>query len=375
MLKNNQINPLKEIIPKLTKEKLITLTKHLPIPNSVWKINNIIFKIYKVKDLFDPQWLNETLYKLLLHARSSYYIYGDRPPLDEYDAKSASYLIQTTYQSIEEWLSVRITPYHGTPINESDLAYFLYNGHKIDYYLQENFFTPQKTYLDYTVAIDRICAIRPYCIASNYKKSDAIIPLKQKFAGISYALIIKQSLKDYLEEKPYLYATTILNNKMRKKSLTVEWRGIKLPIKFSPAYKLLGFKNSRPISLNRLTHNKIIYKFPSYFLNLMDLMKLMKKLNNKKILPNRVIKNYINERLLTETTRLGEIPLEKFHKIGKLLSVNGKINGSDITGEELRRLIDQEVSDNHELELKITEISTIKKNIDSILSKMNAKLI
>lgn len=360
-------NPLREIIPRLTTDEIRALIQNLPQPNSIWKIGNAIFKIYRVKDWFNPIWPNETLYKLLIHARSSYYIYGDRSPLDEYDAKSATYLAQATHFPAEEWLSIRLTPYAKKPINESDLSYFLYKKHNINYWLQKKFFSPKKTYLDYTAAIDRVCAIRPYFINQQNKYANATLKPKQKYAGVSYILIAKQCLEDYLQKKPHLYITSIFNNKMIEKSMIVEWKNEKFPIEFTPAYKFLNLGASAPFSLNRSTHNEIIYKFPSYFLDLPATIRLIKKLVNQKILPEQTINHYLDGNI----PEPNESNLEKFKKIGDLFSVKDGIIGSSLTGEELRSFIDKEVPDNKNLELKITAISTIEKNINFILSKIN----
>ena len=293
-------------------------------------------------------------------------MYGNRPPLDEYDAKAAIYLTQATYSQIEEWLSIRLTPYAEKPINESDLSYFLYRKHEIGYWLQKRFFSPGKIYLDYTAAIDRVCAIRPYFINQQNQYSGATLKHKQKYTGLSYILIMKKCLEDYLQRKPYLYITSIFNNKMIKKSMIVEGRDANFPIEFTPAYELLGLNGLNPLRLNHLTHNRIIYKFPSYFLDLPKTIGLVQKLINKNILTEDTIKYYLKENI----PKSEKSPLEKFRKIGELFSVQGEIVGSSITGEELRDFIDKMVPDNEDLELKITKISTIEKNINFILSQL-----
>src|SRR3989344_4140227 len=164
---------MNSIVRRLTVEEMRSLTKQLPSPISSWKVGLAKFDVFRVKDLFDSRWPNEVLYRILVDARGSYYVYGSRPPIDSFDNKSASYLVKVVYpysaggviedkNFLEEWLSDRLVPGSSKPDGNGELDYFIHDGKHMNYWMRKLFFRDNENYLNYIAASNRMCVIPPY---------------------------------------------------------------------------------------------------------------------------------------------------------------------------------------------------------------------
>lgn len=374
-------NPYKDVVPRLTISQIRALRKELPSPNTVWKIGDATFKVYRTKDWFSDFWHNDALYKLLIDARGSYYIYNGRSPLDKYDAKSASYLVQAVYPLvnngkggeilIEEWLSDRLVPCTGDPLGGGELELFVCHEKSMNYWFQEKFFERDENYLDYTVASNRMCTISPYFVDEGGEKCGVKLSSRQKYTGLCYALMSERFLADYMESFNIRYSTSILNPKVTERSMVVEWLDSKIPVTFTSAYQLFGMNNSELINFNRSAHNGIVYRFPGYFLEISKLAALLKTLFELRFFSESTLRYYFGEEFMINNSLYKKVSLENFRKSGSLLTVKGKIKGSILTGEELRWLVDKNIPDG--AELKITKTETIKENLSLILSTTEAR--
>ena len=137
MISIEGIDPKVSVVPRLTVSEIRTLGDNLPEPASRTVINGVQFDVFKVTDLFASEWSDMALFRLLLEARSSYSNYGDRPPIDEYDAKAAVYLVRVQYSLTEEWLSLRFVPGEGTPPGAGELDLFSHKNKPIEYCLHQ----------------------------------------------------------------------------------------------------------------------------------------------------------------------------------------------------------------------------------------------
>ena len=373
-------DPVKHVIPRLSMNEVRVFTEQLPSPISVWRMKDILFRVYRTKSLLNPQWAHNALHHLLVHARGSYYVYGGRPPLDEYDAKAVPYLVRVTYPIfsngkkyiIEEWLSDRLVTGIGEPLGGGELNLFLYRGKKVEYWMQKKFFRPHENYLEHTVTSNRMCTINPYFANHEDEQLGIELPPRQRYTAICYALMVFHFWKDYLQNSPYRYTTSILQTRVIEKAMTVEVSGKRFQNVFMPAHQFFGFSNPDCIQLNRDAHEGIVYKFPLYFLNAQKLAALLQRLITCKMLSTETIKYYLGETSLVKEAE-GGITSNLFKKLrnsGRLLSEEDKIVGSKMTGESLRRLVDREVPDGPEL--KITEVEKTFKSARDILTAAQA---
>lgn len=366
------------LVKRLTSNQLRVLLRRLPEPVSKHTIGTVDFEIYKAKDLLNPNWINEALFRLVLDARMSYYRYGDFTLLDEYDKKSAIYLVRVRYKlplfgikqgcPVEEWLSTRLIPVRGDPYGIEDFELFIYQGKTLITAFQERLFDPHGRYLDSFVASSRTCGIRPYCKSEkdeNKLKKEAI--LKHKYTAICFALIHQRFWEECLiSDFPFEYIVGTVVNKFMDKALVIVVNGKEFIPNFIPIHQFLKIGKGEEIKLDRHRKDFYTYRFPTYFLNTHQLIDLLLKLIEGKKLSNNTIQYYLQTNLtLKEILRQDNFTVEYLRKLNRLLTIHGPIKGAVLTGEQLRKILDKEVDDAPEL--RITKIEDWIKSIKYLL--------
>jgi hypothetical protein len=123
--------------------------------------------------------------------------------------------------------------------------------------------------------------------------------------------------------------------------------GDQLP--FIPASERLRIKRAE-VRLRR-SRSSQIYRHPGYFLNHRELTAVLRWLVETGLLTRRTLQRYSpsptgSERLISLHSRRAD-----FVGLGRLLTTNGAIEGSTLTGEELRAIIDERVGDGPTLRL------------------------
>ena len=139
-------------MPDYYLNKVKTLSRGLTAPALSCTARGILFSVYKAKDLHNPRWLDKNLYKILLILRRSYYKYGKRPLIDEYDGKSAIYLVRAKKGPYEEWLSFRFTPNDGKPLGGSEIEIYYSNGRLLSAIAREKLFGGRKSFWKYIIS-------------------------------------------------------------------------------------------------------------------------------------------------------------------------------------------------------------------------------
>ena len=322
---------------------------------SEWKMGEVLFRIYRIKNLLDDCWNDLGLKNLLLSARRSYGVFGRRALLDGYDSKSAIYIAQALYPRDEEWLSIRLVPGEGTPLGTGELEKFSYQGHSIAYYVKKNLFGGDPNFWRYIFSSSRMCGIHP--------KSST----RHRFTAYCYALINLHFIEDYLLKSDGRCVTGVIINRFVDHALTVEIDGQKYGTAFTPAYKFLDISDPKEIRYNRKLNKYYVYRFPAYFLNAEQLVRVVQELIDSGRLSENTVESFleikISFRELTQSSNF--TPLGSLRNLGKLLIIRGPIPDSKITGEELRALLDRSVDDGPEL--KITEIVLMQQSIGAML--------
>ena len=136
-------------------------------------------------------------------------------------------------------------------------------------------------------------------------------------------------------------------------------------LQFSYAYKKLGLKNNLAVRINREKSGSYIYKYPGYFLNLKELVHALSLLIQNKSLTLGIIEKYLHANL--SFINVAKYPRPYYFRLmGKLLTVNGLIEDTKMTGEELRVFLNKHVSDGPIC--RIMDITDWQEDIDSMIA-------
>jgi len=370
-------NPLEHSLRRLSANEVRTLVKELPEPISAWKNSINVFRVYRVKSIIDPTWKNDALYELLLSMRSSYYVYGERPPLDYFDSKSAIYAVRVNYPykpdlgkdspTMEEWLSIRLVPGIGMPIGAAELDFFRYEGKLVSDIVQKSLCRPDESYTEIFPGCSRMCGIEPHFIQEKDMPPGTILSSRHKHSAICYALMSLHMLEDDLKHTPARYITGVIINRFVESTLTIEVAGNKFPIAFTPAHKILNVEDPRLIKLDRRSRNLYAYHYPSYFFDAYQLLDFLKWMIDEGKITQDTLHYYFGEDFDVETAlkEKGMVLVKRLKYLWKLLTAQGDVVGSKLTGEELRNLVDERVPDGPEL--KITPLEELEKSVETML--------
>lgn len=360
-------DPYKNVIPRLTSEKLKTLVKSLPKPRTKIKLGKhkeIKFEMYRVKKMHNPDWENPVLFKLLLHARGSFYIYSELPPLDGYDLKSEIYLIRTCYNAgtvdseypVEEWVSTRFIPYYGDPRKFRDLEMFEYRRRLIEYWVKKRLLDPVKLDWDSVVGASGLCGIETFPVSENNAFS-------LRYTSLAFALIVKQFVKNCENNAPP-YLMVQVPEEFVQKVLTFRVKNREFRPNFTLASDMLMIKKAAQVKLCR--DNRLIYHRPLYFLNRKALFELLGNLIRKKVLTPETFEYYMGDpALVDKILNKKEVAVSEFSKLGRIFSINGRIYGANVTGTKLRDIL-KKVPDGPQLRIMKTDefILSLQKMID-----------
>lgn len=332
----------------ISAKEATVILKQLPEPVSVFNLGGTVLRVYRVKGMHSPYWMDPALKRLFVFSRSSYSRYGTRSEIDEFDAKAAIYMVQATYFTkvnvFEEWLSIRMVPGNGEPVGAGELEIYTYRDRPMDIWVREKFkIEDRDRFWHYIVSSSRMCGIHPYTIEDGQVQTDLSTETgeKHQYTNIAFALIHWCFVADYPDYK-YQLVTAIIRDELALKGLRVVTsdKNIVGPL-FTPAHIFLGVKPDE-IKLNRI---KYAYEFPLYWFNMKQLVQLLEKLIEEGKLSEESLFKYIGSRDVTSP--------DAMRKFGSLLSVDGPIVGSSLNGSKLRELVDEFIEERPSL--KITD--------------------
>lgn len=340
----------------MDKELLKELEKVRPL--KIYKIGRVVFSLYQAKNLFQPNWQNKTLFRIVKIARRAYLRYGSVPLTDDYDKDAAVYLCRAEYQFTEEWLCLRFVPGSTGANHLEDLNYYFYKGKSIAACVKAKLFLHKKDFKNKLVAISRICGIAPYAVKTKHAASREKTLGALKYTAQSFALINREF---FLPNRQFTYLVSVFRPELLDKILHL---GSRMALFLPPAYKILS---CRPEEI-RLNRRSAAYRFPGYFLNIFDLLNLLDKLIKEKKLSVSSVRHYApayapSLKREFQTKKYAEI-LQSLKGLSGFLSAPGKIFGSALTGRELRRLAGKYVGDGPVL--KIIAVSEWKKQLVAI---------
>lgn len=342
------IDPYKTVIPRLTLDEIRSLVKSLPEPYekiSLGKNQQLNFEIYLVKKMHDRQWANPVLLKLLLHARGSFYIYSELPPLDSYDLKSQIYLVRSRYNvkianseyPIEEWVSTRFIPYYGDPQKFRDLEMFEYRGRGIEYWIKKRLLDTAKLDWNSVVGASGLCGIEPFSVSENIVSQENLAIQDLRYTSLAFALIVRQFVKS-CENRPLFYLTVQVAEEFVQRVLTFRLQNQAFQPNFTLASDMLMIKKASQVGLRR--NGLLIYNRPFYFFNRKALLELLRDLIRKEVLTVKTLEYYMGDPSLANKLLNNErTAVSEFAKLGKIFTANGRLYGAKITGAELRNIL------------------------------------
>ena len=346
-----------ETVTPLTNPEIRAVLPNLPSPLAHYRMANAVFEIYCVKEMFNPFWRDPVLKNLFLSARNSYSVYGVRPSLDQYDEKAAIYLVRVIYpyvrtpkHLVEEWLSIRMVPGDGHPLGGGELEIFFYDGKPISFWVKERFSSDGDDFWQYIGSSSRMCGIHPYFqSAAHEEELGGTLSEKHKYTNICFALIHLQFLLDYPPQKfPYRYITAIIRDELMEKGLSFRKNGLRYGPTFTPAFQFLKLSGRKELRLDR---NVYAYAFPLYWFDRNQLLVL-----------------------LNDLVQFGKLPPDvlDLRALGNILTIDGPIPRSTLTGADFRKLVDERVDTVPDL--KITSAKAWYTSLQAMLKSVGIEM-
>ncbi|GIX06324.1 MAG: hypothetical protein KatS3mg115_0727 [Candidatus Poribacteria bacterium] len=356
-----------EVGPRLEPDDLCALSASLPEPDETLQLGAAELALYQAKELYNPSWRSEELRLLVREARRSFDRYGGVPLFDAYDPKSAVYLARARYHVLtpervpiraEEWLSFRYVPGDGTPAGNPDLDNCLCKDRPLVEALR-SYLTGKDSELGRVVSISRMCAISPYTLRDDRRGLPArwLTGRGLRYGAGLLVLINSAALDHHLGR--WDYQTGLCHPELLRSSFTLHTEDGHLYPRYTPAYQVLGLSSPREVRLDR-SHEA--YRYPGYFLDRRQLMRALRHLLREKMLSERTLQHYLGE---VRSQGSGEGSGEWYRNLGRLLTVQGPLVGSPITGEALRAYLDRSVDDGPTLYL--FEVSSWKDELEKTL--------
>lgn len=336
-------------------------------PQATYKFSDVTVRLYKAKDMYKRKWNHPDLKKVTLLCRKTFLRYGNRALLDKFDDKACIYLACATYPVlgsdgrnyfVSEWLSSRLVPGDGLPLGCGELELYRFQGKRLDKVVRDRIFGGQKDFYKHIVSGSRICGINPY-YRDGFGPIESL-PTKNLYTAACFALIFDRLHHECKSEHTHL--TGVIQNKFICGKLSVVYQGDLVKPILVPAYEFLEIENNRDIKLDRKVY---AYRFPSYWLNMDQLLELLELLLKEGSLSERSFRHYLGTKNSFEEAIRGH----ELSQLGKILSVRGRIKWSQMTGAELRRLINEHVED--QPELKIVEVDQWLRSLWGILAVLN----
>ncbi len=379
---------LPPIIRILTTRELLHMEKLLPRPDHIETVGESTCSIYTAKTIHSTKWRRKVLYRLVVEARKKYqYYYGEDVPLhDEYDAKSAVYLALVSVPAIKnnkrvlkkKWYSLRFVPTAREPFSSEDIDYYVHINHhgkktpvvelihkKVPLFKKK----PREEIYEYMYTHSRFCSITTYIdksakSAGSIEHSNPSGGSPHMYAGLAYALMNKLFIED-LEENgiPAHIMTSQSNTIMTDVILSFSRGNKRITLPFQKARTHLSIEDGHHLAIDR-QRSMYAYPCPGYFLDMVDVMKVLQKLHDENRLPKKVVQKFLPRGRSFNAVAKNPV-IRDFRFLGRLFTHEGQIEGASIDSKELCDILDKEVKDAPELYIMLIE--EWKKGIDELL--------
>jgi hypothetical protein len=314
-------------------------------------------KVYLARASQKP-WQSGPLHGLVAQSRESYRaLYGPQVALfDEYDAKAWVYVAIASYTSqgsaFDEALTLRFVPAEGLPAYNDDINFYCHKGPPERPLLAllghgmsslNTGHTLRGCYSQSRMGALRPCARRGGTLAGN------------RHVGLSWSLMLECFLRDSqnAQRRCRLLTSQTTEN--------LRILGAKIPTQ--PCDERLGL-DAGSIALYRQSPHvrATCYGVPTYFLNLKDVSALLARLLSEGWLSEATAQAATTEGVSLERALRHPQP-HTLKRLNLLFEARGKLPGSRLTGEDLRRLADDEVRDGPVL--RLTQLAGLAEELEA----------
>lgn len=331
-------DPYADVVACLEPKALRALAREAPKPEAMYAAKGADIDVYCAKRMYHPTWKNPVLFRLVIDARGSYYRYGDYPPLDSYDRKSAVYLARVRYNSArgmptEEWLSLRFIPWRGTPYGFEDLKLAAYKGKTIDHWVQKKF--PRRDGAHALVSISRVCGVQPFPARAGDDASGARAA-RMRYTAHAFAAMNNEFFNTRaLAEDDCAHVTTLMHPALVARLLGISGKD-RPGLRFINAHRTLGLGG--PISLARDGYARTYCeRFPQYFLDIRKLIGVLRRAVRAGDISHATLAHYMGPDVAPEALlRYDGVHISALRGIGAMLGSAGGLHQAAIDGEALR---------------------------------------
>ncbi|PIT87916.1 MAG: hypothetical protein COU31_00320 [Candidatus Magasanikbacteria bacterium CG10_big_fil_rev_8_21_14_0_10_40_10] len=314
------------------------------LPEKVFTIKDLIFEIYKAKDLFTKDWVSQAHQDIIKNIRRSYLRYGDIDLIDEYDEKAVVFFCRVLdqqnclFEQGVEFFTSRFVPAHGEPHSTEDLDLFLCQNKTIHDWFKNTLLSREKNYLQNIITVSRNAGVSG-CQLQNNENHE---PAKLKHSALSFIFMNHVFASEYGGQ--YKYLTAVLRDEIFARYKDKIRDFFDHDLVFPRFNKLLGL-DEHELKLKR---ERTVYKYPGYFLNSSQITSLIENLYQQEKLSYRTLSRYIKDfspEIFFDKNASWRETVCRLKGLGRMFSQQGVLEFSDLTGEELRELIDNVVDD------------------------------
>lgn len=346
-----------------------SLSKKLPKPEKSYAWQGVNFDLYIAKNFNTSKWLNQQLKGIVLLCRKSFKRYGNVPLVDEYDKKSLIILVRINYaennKRLTEWFTLRVISANGKPDMTEDLLLQFENGKKLYDIIKEKFY-PNTDGSKSIFTLSRFCGSTVY-LQNGLKATD----FKRRFTNIAFVLMGFLATENLTSKFADFHLTAMFHHNIMERLKHFEWEGKKAKFNFDEIFDVLGLA---PEGLKKLSPGNIAYYYPTYFFRLEQLINWLKVLQNEGKLSaqtfNHYLKNELNWVEIDDHATANKIKVvKKLSGLGALFTAKKKIHDSDLSGDDLRARLNNEVEKT--LVLNVFSNKSFEKKIQSFLKDLN----
>lgn len=318
-------------------------------------IGQAVLTTYVAKDMFDPQWNNPALRRLAVEARKTYGRYGERfSVFDKYEPKAVHFLTRVEYPleidssqvRLVEWHSLRFIPPAGDPPSTEDIDFYICGEERRPLFEVMSERLPDingNACEDVVITQSRLCIIHPFILDSNAVDTETFSLPANKYTALAFAMNTR-AVTEYLEKIQMRDISSMWMTSQMWEGLlygTVAYNGQHLD--FQKASEVLdGYGYPIKIQLDR--NRAYAYEVPSYFLNWTQLISTLNRLASEGKIKIEGLDSFPEKLTLKKLDEDAELR-DRVFQLGQFLTSEGPLSASNLTGEGLRNILDQEVID------------------------------
>lgn len=251
--------------------------------------------------------------------RKKYGQYGmEEESLDDYDKKAFQILVEIHHveHNVSQYFSMRCIPGSGQPLGSEDFLLTTTEHSSVQELLAKKQNCDTDEIWSQVATFSRICGVNTICECHQ-----------ESLTVLCFAFAVREFIKQHGEFKYFtgLFRDAHLNAWFSRHT-DIPWNTV-----FMSTKTVLG-------SSTHLMRRPTLFQYPSYFFDTHSLKKVLSEMYNNNDLTDATFQKYFGK----SWSDMNNSYL--FQHLGTLLSVDGEIIGSPLTGVELRTIIFSRVS-------------------------------